>query len=184
MTDQHFQTPPLPPQAPSFTPPPASVTPAVVRGGSEPAQSTSDNTVLPADNFASRFNLSLNIYKTKTMSLLFVGMLGIGLVLGAVMFGGGSAPRQAASSGGLQGVVRNPDIKENLKRCGLVSETSPCIVYLVNHSRIDKRAEAFFDDAIKLTGRQRYLVQIENKQYMNTLISPGQIAQIKIPPLR
>ena len=32
------------------------------------------------------------------------------------MFGGGSAPRQAASSGGLQGVVRNPDIKENLKQ--------------------------------------------------------------------
>ena len=183
MTDQHFQTPPLPPQAPAFTPPPASATPAVVRT-SEPVQPTPEASGLPADNLAARFNLSLNIYKTKTMCLLFAGMLGIGLVLGGMMFGGGSPQRPV--SNGLQGVVRNPDIRadEGLKRCGLVSETSPCIVYIMNHSRNDKRAKEFFDEAVKLTGRQRYLIEIENRQYLNMPIERGQIAQIKIPRLQ
>ena len=100
-----------------------------------------------------------------------------------IFFGGGSsAPQQGPS--GLQGVVRNPDIYENLQRCGIVPQTEPCIVYIVNHSRADRYAEYFFDQAVKLTGRQPYLVSIENPQYAKMRIPPGYIAQIKIPRLK
>ena len=188
MTDQNFQVPPLPPQAPSFTPTteiPRSDQSAQNTMISQPVTDTSSqqptSTEIPADNFAASLKLPVSIYKTKSMAALLLGAVTAGLLLGAMMFGGGSDPIPQGPQG-LLGVVPNPDIRENLNRCGMVSESSPCVVYIVNHSRNDKRAGDFFAEAIRLTGRQEYMVQIENKQYVNALIAPGHIAQIKIPP--
>ena len=189
MTDQNFQVPPLPPQAPSFTPaaefprtePAAAPGVGTSQAAAEPTVQQPATTEIPADNFAASLKLPLSIYKTKTMAAMFLGAITVGLLLGAMMFGGGAVEAPQGPQG-LLGVVRNPDIRENLNRCGMVSESSPCVVYIVNHSRNDKRAGDFFAEAIRLTGRQEYMVQIENKQYVNTLIAPGHIAQIKIPP--
>ena len=191
MSDQNFQTPPLPPKAPSFTPSAefphsdlaATPTPVTPTSVPEAAAAQPQTMEIPADNFATRLKLSVNIYKTKTMSLILAGATFVGILLGAMMFGGGSEQAPQGPQG-LLGVVYNPDIRENMNRCGTVSESYPCLVYVVNHSRNDKRASDFFDEAVRLTGRQRYMVDIENKQYVNTLIAPGYIAQIKIPPLR
>jgi len=190
MTDQNFQVPPLPPQAPSFTPSTelprtetATNSNATAQTVATPATVSQPETMeIPVDNFATALKLPVSIYKTKIMMVLLLGAITVGLLFGAMMFGGGTA---AAPQGpqGLLGVVPNPDIRmgENIGRCGMVSENSPCIVYIVNHSRNDKRAGDFFAEAIRLTGRQEYMVQIENKQYVNALIAPGYIAQIKIP---
>jgi len=84
----------------------------------------------------------------------------------------------------LMGVVQNPDIRAQLRRCGTVSNSSPCVFYIVNHSRDDHYAEYFFEDVAKLTGRAPYRVRIENQSYAKSRIPPGYIAKVKVPPLR
>ena len=177
MTEQHFQTPPVPPHAPSFdASKPMTARPdlsGVSHGGV---------TDLPPDNFAAALKLSPNIYRTKVMALVLGGTVILGMILGALFFGGSSTSQKQAPQG-LTGVVPNPDWR-GLPRCGMVSETAPCAVYLVNHTRNDHYAEYFFDEAVKLTNRQKYLITIENPHYAKTRIPPGYIAQIRIPALR
>ena len=171
MTDFPFQAPPVPPKAPSFNTAPHAV--ERVGGVGETTYT------LPADHIAARLKLSAAIYKTKVAAGILAGMLVIGLLFGAVLFGG-SAPQQVA---GLKGVIQNPDWN-GLPRCGSVSKTSPCAVYFMNHSQNDRQAEDFFGEAVRQTGRQEYLIKIENPHYAKTRIPPGYIAQIRIPPLR
>ena len=175
MTEQpKFQAPPLPPQAPSFN---------VPRPLGEAGASVNATSELPADNFAKALKLPVSIFKTKVMALILGGTVLLGMLLGAVFFGGsGNQPVQGPE--GLLGVVRNPDLRQDLPRCGMVSEGSPCTVYIVNHSRNDRYAEYFFGEATRLTGRQEYLVMIENQHYAKSRIPPGYIAQIKIPSLK
>lgn len=177
MTEQHFQTPPVPPHAPNFDiPRPMTTQPDM------PGVSQSETTALPPDHLAAALKLSPNIYRTKVMALVLGGTVVLGMILGALFFGGSSAPQKQTSQG-LTGVVPNPDW-QGLRRCGMVSETAPCAVYIVNHSRNDRYAEYFFDEAVKLTNRQKYLIAIENPHYAKTRIPPGYIAQIRIPALR
>ena len=184
MTDQNFQTPPLPPKAPSFAPVDGATSVEDVKAEKKDAPVAEQQDItIPADNFATRLKLPVKIYKTKMMAAILCGTAVVGILLGAMIFGGSSAP-MAQGPRGLLGVVGNPDIRSNLGRCGTVREDEACVVYIVNHSRNDKRAGAFFKEAVKLTGRQEYMVQIANKQYVNTLIPPGYIAQIQVPPLR
>ena len=68
--------------------------------------------------------------------------------------------------------------------CGLASETAPCILYIMNHSRYDKIAQDFFADAAKLSQRNTYTVEIENAAYAKTKIPPSFFVQMKIPALR
>ena len=172
MTDFPFQAPPVPPKAPNFNPAPR----AVERVG-QVSEGTND--VLPPDHIAAKLKLSPSIYRTKISAGIMAGTLAIGVLFGAMIFGG-SAPQQVA---GLTGVIQNPDWG-GLRRCGTVSETSPCAVYFMNHSRNDRQAEDFFGEAVRQTGRQEYLIKIENPHYAKTRIPPGHIAQIRIPPLR
>ena len=165
MAEQHFQAPPVPPKAPSF----GSVVNTPVSGD-----------ILPEKHFAMTLKLPVSIYKTQVMAGILGGVAVVGIILGAVLFGGSSASQRKP---GLEGVIANPDWG-GLRRCGSVSETSPCAVYYVNHSRNDKRAEDFFDTAAEQTGRAKYLINIENPHYAKTRIPPGFIAQIRIPPLR
>ena len=161
MSDQNqFHVPPVPPKAPSFSAPQAPVkkTPTTRKIVSV----IKDH---PEDNLAK--------------AIILGGAILVGILLGGVFFGGGSTPPPVVQ--GLQGLVPNSSIRENLGRCGMVAETAPCIVYIVNHSRNDKYAESFFDEAARLTGRQPHRVRIENQQYAKTPIRSGYIAQIKIP---
>ena len=174
MTDKTFQAPPLPPNAPNFSPLKDTAQ------EKNTAEWPITRETISSDDFATRFKLSPNIYQTKIMITILGATLFIGLLLG-LMFGGGSTPPPAPT--GLQGVVINPDITRPLNRCGTISETESCVVYIVNHSRIERQAEYFFDQAVKLTGRQPYLLKIANKQYATKRIPPGFIAQIQIPSL-
>lgn len=133
------------------------------------------------DNFAAAFGLSPAILRPKSMGLIFGGLFLAGIAFGALLFGGSSQPQQST---GLQGVIANPDIKTKLQRCGRTDNSSACVLYIVNHSPNDQRARDFFDAAVKLTGRQRYAIEIDNPAYANTRIPAGYFAQIKIPSMR
>ena len=175
MTEQpRFQAPPVPPKAPAFSP-----LRAEDKMGAVAAEDDQKKTL---NNLTKGLGLSSEVFKSKGMMIVWGGTLVVGMLLGALIFGGGSS--QPPVIQGLTRIVDNPDIKQNLPRCGTVSESSPCAVYIVNHSRNDRYAEYFFDEATQKTGRQKYLVTIENQHYAKTRIPPGYVTQIKIPPLR
>ena len=178
MDHPNFQVPPPPPQAPAFVQPPAQPAPVAAPVATETATDA-----LPSHHFAAALGLSANFYKTKVLGTVLLGLLVLGMAGGALMFGGSKAP-QKQQSGGLTGVVHNPDLKEKLSRCGLVPESYPCLLYLMNYTRNDRQAEYFFEEAAKRTGRQKFLIQIDNQNYGKTLIRAGRFAEIKIPPLR
>ena len=179
MTDNPFKTPPLPPQAPHFQAVPQ--TQPLETPTSFPVEKINQPNDAFSDDFATRLKLSPTIYKTKTMLGILGGTLLLGMLLGIIFFGGSSTPPPAPS--GLQGVIPNPEIQVNLPRCGTVPETEPCAVYIMNHTRADRYAEYFFDQAVKLTGRQPYLLEIANRQYAKTRIPRGYITQIQVPRL-
>lgn len=133
-------------------------------------------------NFATDFNLPAGIISTKGVMGIFGGALVAGMLFGAIFFGGGSGATQQNT--GLQGVVRNPDITTPMKRCGLIDRGQACVLYIMNTTRYDKRAEDFFDEAVKLTEVQKFSIQMVNPKYAKTLIPPGRFAQIKIPNVR
>jgi len=180
MTEEpKFQVPPPPPKAPAFG------GPAPVPGLATTKAESKASSDIPANNFAATLKLSPRIFETKIMAAILGGCIVVGMLLGMIFFGGSSAaPQQAAPQDCLIGVVPNLDVRERLKRCGVVPNTSPCWFYAVNHSRNDKYAESFFEEAAKLTGRAPYRVRIENQGYAKTIIPHGHIAKIKIPALR
>lgn len=177
MTDTPFKAPPIPPRAPAIG---AINKPAVAT--SLTGDITGTTSELPEDNIAAALKLSPNIFRTKIVVSVLVGALLIGGLFGAILFGGNTAPPAVAPSG-LSGIILNPDIMPNdtRARCGTVSPTSPCIVYIVNHTREDHIAMDFFDDAVRISNRANYLIQMENPHYTTRRIPPGYIAQIKIP---
>lgn len=176
MTEQpKFQTPPVPPKVPAFG----------VGGPTFPVGTpAAADTGLPENNFAKALKVSPRIFETKIMAGILGGCVVVGMLLGMVFFGGGSKAAQGPVQQGLMGAVPNPDIRVKMYRCGTVSETSPCLVLLANHSRNDRYAESFFEEAARLTGRKDYSVRLENSQYAKYRIAPGNIAVIKIPILR
>ncbi len=113
---------------------------------------------------------------------LFVGCgVLFGIILGAVMFSGGSADNTPIIQG-LQGVVSNPDITQPLKRCGMVEDASAaCILYVMNSQPYDKLAKDFFENATAITGRSTTAIGWDNVRYGGLKIPAGYFAQIKIP---
>ena len=178
MTEEpKFQVPPVPPRAPAFGGPAPSF--GTTAPKAEPVSGD-----IPQNNFAAALKLSPRIFETKIMAAILGGCVVVGVLLGMAFFGGSNnAPKTVMPKDAIGGVVMNPDVREKLRRCGMVSPTAPCLVYIVNHSRDDHYAEYFFDDAAKLTGRAPYLIRIENQHYAKSRIPPGYIAKIKIPTL-
>ncbi|MDY6407718.1 MAG: hypothetical protein SPL08_03330, partial [Pseudomonadota bacterium] len=137
MTEEHqFQAPPAPPKAPSF-------------GGPAPAfpsvSAHADSAEVPPNNFAAALKISPRIFETKFMLAIFGVCIFIGLALGALFFGGSSAPVVQMPRDAIRGVIENPDIRQKLTRCGMVPPSSACLVYLVNHTPDDHYAEYFFE---------------------------------------
>lgn len=111
------------------------------------------------------------------------GAFVIGLILGIMMASGGEAAPEAPKC--LLAHVPNPDIgNERFPFCGRTATAEPCILYIMNHTRYDKQAEDFFEEAQRLTGRTKYMISIENQVYSKLTIHPGYFAQIKIPSQR
>lgn len=132
------------------------------------------------NNFAADFNLPPSILSSKTIGILMMIVCVFGLVMGSVLFGGNSTPQAV----GLQGVIQNQDITTKLPRCGRTDPGQACVLYIMNHTRYDKIAENFFDDAVRLTEVQKYSIAMVNPKYAKTRIPPGYFAEIKIPNVR
>ena len=185
-----FKAPPPPPEnfaAPEETP---AVTPQPVDMGAEqatPQVSADAENAQPTDlkdRFQSQKDALMGKFNAlpsnKRQVVLAVGIFLIGLLMGAIMFGGSDdAPVQAPK--GLQGVVANPDIKTDLKRCGLVDASSPCVLYVMNSYTYEKLAEDFFETAVAVTRRKDLVIRMDNVRYATMRIPPGYFAQIKIP---
>ena len=112
--------------------------------------------------------------------ILYVAVFFLGLLLGGFLFHGGSSSPEPLTKE-LSGVVPNPDIKEKLKRCGMVSPSSPCVLYVMNSYDYEKMAEDFFETAVALTKRTDFLIRSDNVRYSKMRIPPGYFAVIKIP---
>ncbi len=105
----------------------------------------------------------------------------IGIMLGAWLFGGSSAPIQ---SGGLKGVVSNSEIPKGRARCGMVDYGKGCVLYIVNSQRREVLAKELYSMAANMTKVPEYIIESSNLRYSNTLIRPGYIAQINIQPIK
>ena len=116
----------------------------------------------------------------KKQVVIAIGVFIIGLLMGAIMFGGSGEPTAPAPKG-LQGIVANPDIKEPLKRCGQVEASNPCVLYVMNNYTYEKLAEDFFETAVAVTGRKDRVIRMDNVRYATMRIPAGYFAQIKIP---
>lgn len=120
-------------------------------------------------------------FSTQTMALIAVLILVVGIIMGAMMFGGSSKPAQQA---GLQGVVKNTDIRTKLPRCGRIDRGQACILYIMNSTRYDQIAESFFEEALRLTEVPIYSISMANPKYAKRRIPPGHFAEIQIPKVR
>lgn len=171
-----FKAPQIPIQPKTET---ASKTDPFVAGQTKPYQGTAKQAQqnnLPTDNFASAFNLPMSIFKKNTVIGVLCGVLFIGLLLGATIFGGGSVSVQ-----GLSNFVLNPEVPAGRYRCGVVERTQGCVIYIMNPSRTDKKGKDFYADAARFTGVPESTIQLGNIEYASRIIPPGYIAQINIP---
>ena len=121
------------------------------------------------------------LQEPKKLALVAGVMFVIGLLFGSIMFGGEEV---VTVQQGLEGVVANPDIKTQMRRCGQQgSPSDPCVLYIMNSYNYEKFAKDFFEEAIKLTGRRQFVIESDNMHYGSMRIRPGEFAQIKIPKL-
>ena len=114
----------------------------------------------------------------KTLSLIIVVALFIGVIIGKLVFAESKIVRN-----GLQGVVVNAEVPRGRARCGIAERAQGCVLYIMNPQRQDMRAKDFYDLAAQMTGRQRFMIETGNMRYANSKISPGSIVQLNIPPL-
>lgn len=151
----------------------APVTSGAVEQAGEPQYGLYD------DNFAADLNLPARLLTTKSMAIILICMFIVGLFFGGIFFGG---KKQVVE--GLGGIVGNPDVVAGTPRCGMISPGQECVIYMMNSTRIDRYAETFFDEAVRLTEVAKYSIAMANPQYAKKVIKPGYIAQIKIPNVR
>ena len=124
------------------------------------------------------------IAQNRQVLISFLVIFVLGLFMGSCLFSAPKKQKVQQAPVGLTGVVPNPEPNvANMKRCGQVERGQPCIIYIVNHSRYEKYAENFFDEASRLTEVSRHSISMDNLQYAKTLIRSGEIAQIKVPSL-
>ena len=202
-----FKAPPIPPapanggqEVPASTPEmvqepaPASPAPGITEQAPvapaaepSPAQSSSPNGDAFQDNMQKLQEKTSELHQqfnalpdNKKHIILYIVVFFVGLLLGGLMFHGGSSASEPITKE-LSGVVPNPDIKEKLKRCGMVSPSSPCVLYVMNSYDYEKMAEDFFETAVALTKRTDFLIRSDNVRYSKMRIPPGYFAVIKIP---
>lgn len=132
------------------------------------------------NNFAAALGLPPVVLTTKIMSAIMIGVCFFGLILGALFFGGGG---KKVVTNGLTGVVTNPEIPPGRRRCGIAEKTQGCTLYIMNAERRDREARDFYDEASRVTGVPVYTIKFGNVEYATSIVRPGYIAQINIPPI-
>ncbi len=121
--------------------------------------------------------------KYRNKKMIYAGLAGVfvvGLLLGAMLFGGSAQIVQS----GLQGVVKNPEVPGGRMRCGMVEYGQGCVLYLVNAKRTEVPVKSMYQLAAQMTSTRLYAIESGNLLYSNTTIKPGYIAQINIPPVK
>lgn len=165
------------PEAPVESPASAPNTTSEQTQTAEKMNATFDKLQEQKEKVVNKFNA---LPTNKRQVIIAAGIFVIGLLMGAIMFGGSDeAPAQVPK--GLQGIVSNPDIKEPLKRCGQVEASAPCVLYVMNNYTYEKLAQDFFELAVSVTGRKDRVIRMDNVRYGTIRIPPGYFAQIKIP---
>lgn len=178
MSNQNFQFPPPPPPAPRS---PMSEGRQPMPGFTVPPQRQEEVNSVKTKNVAFDLASLQPLLKNKFALLALGAVLLFGILLGAIFFGGSS---ESPKNTGLQGRIANTDITKRLERCGRSDNTAPCIIYIMNHTRVDQTAEYFFDSAAQLTGRLKQWIELDNQNYRKMRIPPGYFAEIKIPSRR
>ncbi len=193
MTDEQkpvFKAPNIPSQGKSATTPVSASAPSLSTGvktaaPSIPAyekkaaqQEIKNSQGLYDNNFAAQLGLPPSILQTKVMVGVLCTVLFFGMMLGCTMSGGGGQTHTQ----GLTGVVLNPEVPANRQRCGIAERTQGCVLYLQNPSRRDREARDFYQEASRMTGVASYTIELGNIEYATSIIRPGWIAQINIPP--
>lgn len=168
-------TPAQPTQPIHSAPRPSSYTGVSAQPTPGPTTSTQG---LYDDNFAAQFNLPPVLLTTKVMGAIMAGIFLFGILFGATVFGGTTQ----TTTSGLQGVVRNPEVPAGRKRCGIAERTQGCVLFMMNASRRDREARSFYDEAARITGVPSYTIELGNIEYATSIIRPGFLAQINIPP--
>ena len=151
--------------------------PAYEKTLSQPAAVSPDKGLYD-DNFAAQLGLPPSFLQTKIMAAILVIVLLVGMMLGCSMSGDSGKTRTQ----GLTGVVLNPEVPANRQRCGIAERTQGCVLYLQNPSRRDREARDFYQEASRMTGVASYTIELGNIEYATSIIRPGWIAQINIPP--
>ncbi len=119
------------------------------------------------------------MFSKKILQIAVAVAFVIGFTLAKLFFS-----TQEIVNNGLQGVVANQEVPRGRARCGIAEKTQGCVLYIMNPQRQDLNARDFYDLASQLTGRQRFVIETGNMRYSNVKISPGEIAQLNIPPLQ
>lgn len=188
MTDNQNEHPTPPPfqggftapsgGAPVFSPPPTSPM-SVPQEYEASSPQTEKAGGMYDNNFAADLGLPPILLTTKIMGAVLVGVCFFGLILGALFFGGS----KSVVTTGLEGVVANPEIPPGRRRCGIAEKTQGCTLYIMNAERRDREARDFYDEASRVTGVPAYTIKFGNVEYATSIIRPGYIAQINIPPI-
>ncbi len=144
----------------------------------EPPAFVSDSD-LDDDAEESRLLIQDGMFSKKILQIAVAAAFVIGFTLAKLFFS-----TQEIVNNGLQGVVANPEVPRGRARCGIAEKTQGCVLYIMNPQRQDLNARDFYDLASQLTGRQRFVIETGNMRYSNVKISPGEIAQLNIPPLQ
>ena len=186
-----FKAPNIPSQKKNEVTPPSGVSAPVASTGLKAAapaipayekkdsqQNTKNTQGVYDDNFAAQLGLPPTILQTKVMAGILGAVLFFGIVLGCTMSGNGGQTHTQ----GLTGVVLNPEVPANRQRCGIAERTQGCVLYLQNPSRRDREARDFYQEASRMTGVASYTIELGNIEYATSIIRPGWIAQINIPP--
>ena len=120
--------------------------------------------------------------KIKICAYVLAGIFVIELLFGAVLLC--KLTDIPSSRSCVLRYVLNPNIRENLHTCGQVPKTEACALYIMNHTRYNKRVGDFIKEASHLTNTPMHQIMVNNSNYIHQQIVPGYFAQIKIPPVQ
>ena len=134
------------------------------------------------DNIVEKFNIPEKFLKVKSVVALLLCCLVVGVVLGAVFFSS-EAPKKTEEFT-LNGVVLNPEVPADRRRCGVVELSRGCVLYIQNSQRRERDAKDFYPLVEQLSGLNRFQIETANMRYAHKSIKPGYIAQFNIPALK
>ena len=173
---KHVVAPPPPPPSARVSPFVSAKKDKKASGGKEKVSSGKwDN------NFAADLKLPPSVLQTKNMAMIAGGLLMIGLLIGSVVFSGGNSCPPCTMDN--FGVVRNPDVPKNTKRCGVANLDENCRLLMTNAKRSEIKVRELFPLAVQFTNVAGYRIDAMNIRYANEIIKPGYIAEVYIPPV-